>query len=174
MSFLPLKPSETKFHATSKDTCSPRDDISIIGGVAYIPTDGWGKSPVGLITYSTTGIMSANIAATEPEWRPQALRFPPQSSDSEFDWNLVGRHTLGYAGPFSFNESVPVTKTHGQIIHGPLTVASTPYLEGEILARDYVVKKQDGVTYLYLYARGVVASGVPLVTELVWDRIAKE
>lgn len=57
----------------------------IIGDRAY------GKAPIGILTYTTEGWMSANIVATEPEYRPEGLTFPYQDNQTDADWALVGK-----------------------------------------------------------------------------------
>jgi hypothetical protein len=64
-----------------------------------IPDAAYGIAPVGILTYSRTGYMSATITATEPAFRPN-LTFPFQPTDADADWALVGKHSIGYAGPF--------------------------------------------------------------------------
>ncbi|KAM7183209.1 Lipocalin-like domain containing protein [Rhypophila sp. PSN 637] len=133
---------------------------------------GWGRNPSGLLTYTRWGYMSANMAATEPDWRPDSIEWPPKATDSDADWLLVGKHAMSYAGPFSLNASVPATKTQGQLLHGPMHVASVPSMVRDTQKRDYFVKEQDGVTYLYVYATGV-SNGVDFRSEIVWQRVAK-
>lgn len=116
--------------------------------------------------------MSANIAATEEDWRPPGISWPPRPADADADWLLVGRHAMAYAGPFSINASVPATKTRGQLLHGPIEVASVPSTVGDTQARDYEVREEDGVVYLYVTVSGT-ADGVPFRSEIVWRRVAK-
>jgi hypothetical protein len=47
-----------------------------------VPDRAYGENPVGIITYSKSGYMSATITATEPEYRPENLRFPFVSPSS--------------------------------------------------------------------------------------------
>ena len=103
-----------------------------------IPDLPYGKAPVGLLIYTESGFMSATITATEPEFRPN-LTFPYQPNDSDADWALVGKHSIGYAGPYSVNEELPATETEGQIFHGPLTVANVPTWEGQKGKRNYTI-----------------------------------
>lgn len=51
----------------------------------------YGAAPVGVLTYTPEGYMSANIMATEPEFRPAGLTFPFQDNQSDADWALVGK-----------------------------------------------------------------------------------
>lgn len=85
--------------------------------------------------------MSATITATEPALRPN-LTFPFQASDLESDWALVGKHSIGYAGPFRVNEALPANKTSGQVFHGPLTVANVPAWVGTEQRRNYTVVRE--------------------------------
>jgi len=103
-----------------------------------IPDLPYGNNPVGLLIYTESGFMSATITATEPEFRPN-LTFPYQPNDSDADWALVGKHSIGYAGPYSVNEELPATETEGQIFHGPLTVANVPTWEGQKGKRNYTI-----------------------------------
>ncbi|KAL1641743.1 hypothetical protein SLS61_009976 [Didymella pomorum] len=59
-----------------------------------IPDAAYGEAPVGILTYSRTGYMSATITATEPAFRPN-LTFPFQPTDLDSDWALVGKHSIG-------------------------------------------------------------------------------
>lgn len=95
--------------------------------------------------------MSATITATEPHLRPN-LTFPFQESDSDADWALVGKHSIGYAGPLRVSDSIPANRTHGQVFHGPLTVANVPTWVGANQRRNYTVveRREDGKTEKYL------------------------
>lgn len=66
-----------------------------------IPDVTYGAAPMGLLTYTPTGWMSATNAATEKNLRPEHLTFPYLDGQSDADWALIGKHTLAYAGPFS-------------------------------------------------------------------------
>jgi len=134
---------------------------------AYLPSN-FGLHPVGLLTYTREGYMSANMAATEPPYRPQTVRWPPRDADSAADWALVGQHAMSYAGRYSLNESVPATAQRGQLLHGPMMVASVPSMVGAVQARNYtVIEREDGV---YLK---VSPSGVDVNSEIWWRRVAK-
>lgn len=50
--------------------------------------------------------------------------FPFQPEDSDDDWALVGKHSIGYAGPITISRDIPANTTSGQIFHGPLVVAN--------------------------------------------------
>ncbi|KAH6643026.1 Lipocalin-like domain-containing protein [Boeremia exigua] len=132
-----------------------------------IPDAAYGTAPVGLLTYTRAGYMSATITATEPQLRPN-LTFPFQPADAEADWALVGKHSIGYAGPFRVNTALPASKTEGQVFHGPLTVANVPTWVGTEQRRNYTVVVEGGETYLRIGSeRGGGFRGV-----LWWRRIA--
>ncbi|KAF2207093.1 hypothetical protein CERZMDRAFT_115421 [Cercospora zeae-maydis SCOH1-5] len=116
------------------NTTSARDGVPI-------PDDAYGKKPVGIITYSKSGWMSVSITATEPEWRPENLTFPFQPEDSDHDWALVGKHSIGYAGPVTISRDIPANTTSGQIFHGPLVVANVPSWQGALHRRNYTIHK---------------------------------
>ncbi|KAK5658009.1 hypothetical protein OQA88_2563 [Cercophora sp. LCS_1] len=130
----------------------------------------WGSNPSGLLTYTRYGYMLAVINSNDPEVRPANLTWPPKDTDSVEDWALVGRTSLSYAGPFSLNTSVPLTKYSGQIIHGPLATASVPYLFGQAQRRNYTVIEQDGAVYLSI---SVITTQPGVRSELWWKRIVK-
>lgn len=90
--------------------------------------------------------MSATIAATEPQFRPESLTFPYQANQSDEDWALVGKHTLGYAGPFTFINGS--TSSSGTLIHGPLTVGNVPSWVGSNQTRNYTVFAEPGEAVL--------------------------
>lgn len=88
--------------------------------------------------------MSATITATEPWLRPN-LTFPFQPNDTDADWALVGKHGIGYAGPLRLSDEIPANETHGQVFHGPLTVANVPTWQGANHKRNYtIVEIQEG------------------------------
>jgi hypothetical protein len=110
--------------------------------------------------------MSATITATEPYLRPN-LTFPFQTSDLDSDWALVGKHSIGYAGPFRVNTALPANKTSGQIFHGPLTVANVPTWVNTEQRRNYTVVEEGGSKYLRIGSeRGGGYRGV-----LWWKRV---
>jgi hypothetical protein len=110
--------------------------------------------------------MSATITATEPEFRPN-LTFPFQVTDKDSDWALVGKHSIGYAGPFSVNEELPANATQGQVFHGPLVTANVPTWVGQKHRRNYTVVEEGGETYLRIGSeRGGGYRGV-----LWWKRV---
>lgn len=133
---------------------------------APIPDAAYGSAPVGILTYSRSGYMSATITATEPELRP-SLTFPFQASDLDSDWALVGKHSIGYAGPFRVNEALPANRTSGQVFHGPLTVANVPTWVGTEQKRNYTVVREGSDTLLRIGSeRGGGYRGV-----LWWKRV---
>lgn len=106
--------------------------------------------------------MSATITATEPEWRPLDLTFPAQPNQTDAAWAAVGKQyvlyhilflsrkysanlsrllssLLCYAGPLSVSDTIPANETSGQVIHGPLDVATIPAWVGTSQARNYTV-----------------------------------
>lgn len=110
--------------------------------------------------------MSATIAATEPAFRPN-LTFPYQDSDLDSDWALVGKHSIGYAGPFRVNDALPANKTQGQLFHGPLVAANVPTWTGTEQKRNYTVIREGRETYLRIGSeRGGGFRGV-----LWWKRV---
>lgn len=96
--------------------------------------------------------MSATIVATEPEFRPLNLTFPFQPTDSDADWALVGKHSIGYAGPLRVNPEVASNETSGQVLHGPLVAANVPSWMGTSQKRNYtvVVREEEGQGVRYL------------------------
>ncbi|EMF16921.1 uncharacterized protein SEPMUDRAFT_137655 [Sphaerulina musiva SO2202] len=111
---------------------------STLNGVP-VPDRAYGENPIGLLTYTSSGFMSATIAATEEELRPANLTFPYNESDPVEDWALVGKHTLAYAGPWSISPDIPASNTSGRLIHGPLWVANVPSWVDSQQRRNYTV-----------------------------------
>ncbi|EKD17583.1 uncharacterized protein L3040_006704 [Drepanopeziza brunnea f. sp. 'multigermtubi'] len=146
------------------NTSSTENDIPIPDAV-------YGKNPVGLLIYTASGFMSATITATEPELRPDGLTFPYLPNQSDADWALVGRHSIGYAGPLSINTDLPANETHGQLFHGPLTVANVPSMVGIEQRRNYTVFEvvEDGVKVRYVRIGSERGNGFR--GELWWRRI---
>lgn len=107
-----------------------------------------GAHPAGLIIYTPTGYMSADIMSTTPEDRPEGIKYPAQAGDSDHDWALVGRHTFSYAGNFSVQ---PWNETHGNLTHGPLGYALVPSMVGTNQSRNYTF--YEGNNILRLQAR---------------------
>jgi hypothetical protein len=116
-----------------------------------IPDATYGEHPVGMLIYTATGFMSATLTATEKEFRPP-VPFPFSPNDTDADWALVGKHSIGYAGPFRINPDIPATATDGQLFHGPLTVANVPTMVGQEHRRNYTVveREEDGKVVKYL------------------------
>ncbi|KAK1977802.1 Lipocalin-like domain-containing protein [Colletotrichum cereale] len=104
-----------------------------------VPVDDltYGSAPVGILTYSKTGFMSATLTSTNPDHRPASLTFPFEESQSDAEWALVGKHSIGYAGPFSISGDVLASATNGQVFHGPLTVANIPSMVAAVHRRNY-------------------------------------
>ena len=106
----------------------------------------WGNSMTGILQYSASGQMAAVLTSTDPELRPRNLSVPfPADEPNSPEWALVGKHALGYAGPFTVAEGS--TKTSGTLLHGPLTVANVPSMEGIMVTRNYTMfwnSKADG------------------------------
>lgn len=118
-----------------------------------IPDAAYGAAPVGIITYSKSGYMSATISATEPELRPQGLTFPFTPDQSDADWALVGKHSIGYAGQYTISDAIPATAESGQIFHGPLVSANVPRWVGTRQLRNYTVIRRGEETYLRIDSR---------------------
>lgn len=110
--------------------------------------------------------MSATITSTDPEDRPGNLTFPYQDSQSDADWALVGKHSIGYAGPLQISDAFPANATFGQVIHGPLTVANVPSMAGAKHARNYTLF-EDGKYLRISSQRDGSNHG-----ELWWERLA--
>jgi hypothetical protein len=114
--------------------------------------------------------MSATITATEPSFRPPQLTFPFKANDTDADWALVGKHSIGYAGPLRLSDGIPANETHGQVWHGPLTVANVPSWAGESQRRNYTIVDEGGERFLIIGSeRGGGFTGV-----LMWKLVKKE
>ena len=116
-----------------------------------IPDATYGTAPVGNLIYTASGFMSATITATEKEFRPP-VSFPFRANETDADWALVGKHSIGYSGPFRINTELPATETDGQLFHGPLTVANVPTMVGQEHRRNYTVveREEEGKVVKYL------------------------
>ncbi|OHF02911.1 hypothetical protein CORC01_01669 [Colletotrichum orchidophilum] len=114
------------------NTSATRDGVTV-------PDRTYGSNPVGILSYSKSGFMSATITSTNPEDRPANLTFPFEDSQSDADWALVGKHSIGYAGPLRISDAIPANATFGQVLHGPLTVANVPSMAGGSQARNYTL-----------------------------------
>lgn len=147
-------------------TCSNSNIFSWRNGIEDPNPMGLGAG--GIITYTTWGYMSANMAAKDPAMRPTSISWAPKPNDSDADWALVGKHALSYAGPFRLNESVPATETEGQLLHGPIVVASVPLMEGVTFVRNYTVFKRDDDTYFRVSSRNAAGD---FYAEIWWKRL---
>ncbi|EUC46733.1 hypothetical protein COCMIDRAFT_92154 [Bipolaris oryzae ATCC 44560] len=116
-----------------------------------VPDATYGAAPVGTLIYTASGFMSATITATEKAFRP-LVSFPFRANESDADWALVGKHSIGYSGPFRINTELPATESEGQVFHGPLTVANVPTMVGQEHRRNYTIVEQEegGKTVKYL------------------------
>ncbi|CAI6333183.1 unnamed protein product [Periconia digitata] len=142
----------TDIFAALAGTYTLLNTSSTLNGTA-VPDLAYGEAPIGLITYTAAGYMSATLAATEPDLRPANLTFPFQASDPDSLWALVGKHSLAYAGPFRVSDAIPANETHGQIFHGPLVVANVPAWVGSSQRRNYSVIDEGGERYLRIESR---------------------
>lgn len=97
--------------------------------------------------------MSATLAATEPELRPENLTFPFNPEDPDELWALVGKHSLAYAGPITLSDAIPANETHGQVFHGPLIVSNIPAWVGTSQRRNYTIIKENNDTLLHIQSR---------------------
>ena len=141
---------ETTILAALAGTYSLLNTSSTLNNIP-VPETTYGKHPVGLLTYTAAGFMSATITATEAAFRPN-VSFPYKANETDAEWALVGKHSIGYAGPLSVNTALPANETSGQLFHGPLTVADVPTMVGEKEVRNYTVveRREEGKTVKYL------------------------
>ncbi|KAL2073307.1 hypothetical protein VTL71DRAFT_10631 [Oculimacula yallundae] len=130
-----------------------------------VPDAVYGSNPVGILTYSKSGYMSATLTSTDLEDRPESLTFPFRDGQTDEDWAKVGRHSIGYAGPLQISTAIPATSTHGQVIHGPLIVANVPSMAGASHVRNYTLF-EDGKILLIASQRDARNRG-----ELWWRRV---
>lgn len=56
--------------------------------------------------------------------------------------------SIGYAGPVSVSDAIPASNVSGQVIHGPLDVATVPVWVGTSQIRNYTVYDQDDAVFL--------------------------
>lgn len=103
---------------------------------------------IGILTYTPWNIMSTVMSATNPLVRPLTVTWPLAANDSTQDWALVGKNVFSFAGPFRINGRLPASKMAGQIIHGPMGVASIPSFVGTTEERNYTVERRDDGIYL--------------------------
>ncbi|KAH7086278.1 Lipocalin-like domain-containing protein [Paraphoma chrysanthemicola] len=170
---LPRSKTGTPSNSTEQDiikalagTYSLINTTSALNGVP-IPDEAYGTAPIGILLYTAAGWMSATITATEPEFRPN-VTFPFRPNETDAEWAAVGRHSIGYAGPFRVNTELPANKTNGQLFHGPLYVANVPTLVGQNHRRNYTVVEEGGETYLRIGSeRGGGFTGT-----LWWKKVA--
>lgn len=131
---------------TNSDTSSFLNGVEVADAV-------YGSAPEGTIIYTANGFMSATITSTDPEDRPANLTFPYQDGQSDADWAAVGRHSIGYSGPFSVNPAVPSNNVTGGVLHGPLTVANVPSMVENTQARNYTLIEDDEGVVLRIDSR---------------------
>lgn len=103
---------------------------------------GTGANPVGLIQYTTSGWMAANIMSSTPSHRPTNITYPGLPTDSDADWAKVGKHIVSYAGPFSVTPWAD--GKNGNLTHGPLYFAQMPNWVGNRVPRNYTVVPAKG------------------------------
>lgn len=128
----------------------------------------YGEHPAGVISYTPSGFMSAVLTASDPELRPQELTLPAREDQTAEHWAEVGKHTLGYAGPFYFNNSeTSEDGMKGEVVHGPLLTATLPSWVGSLQRRKFVFSEDSK----YLTLIGHLGNGV--VDNLTWERLEK-
>ncbi|KAF2846947.1 hypothetical protein T440DRAFT_218470 [Plenodomus tracheiphilus IPT5] len=167
----PPRPSDVQILAAIAGTYTLLNTSSTLNNVP-VPDRAYGENPVRILIYTATGFVSATITATEPSLRPQNLTFPFRPNDTDADWALVGKHSIGYAGPVRINPALPANETQGQIFHGPLIVANVPSLAGERQTRNYSIVDQweEGKWVRYLKIGSERGNGNRGV--LWWKRVA--
>jgi len=97
--------------------------------------------------------MSTVMSATDPQERPLGVGWPPRANDSTDDWALVGKNAFSIAGRFRAvsddGDGDGDDVARGQVIHGPIEVASVPSFVGTTEERNYtVVRQENGAVYL--------------------------
>jgi hypothetical protein len=96
--------------------------------------------------------MSANLASADPSKRPQTIFWPPSDGESAEDWALACRNSMSYAGRFRINTDLPASATEGQVLHGPMEIASVPTMVNATQVRNYtVVEEMGGDTILVIW-----------------------
>ncbi|KAI8933868.1 hypothetical protein NX059_009566 [Plenodomus lindquistii] len=148
---IPRRPSDAQIYKAIAGTYTLLNTSSTANFIP-VPDRAYGTAPVGILIYTATGFMSATITATEPELRPN-LTFPFNFNDTDADWALVGKHSIGYAGPLRINAALPANETSGQVFHGPLTVANVPTWQGDSQPRNYTVIDQEEEGEMVRYLR---------------------
>lgn len=93
-------------------------DATAIADITY------GEHPAGVISYTSSGYMSAVLTASDAQLRPSELTLPAQESQTTEHWAEVGKHSLRYAEPFHDSNDGSCLK--GEVMHGPLLTATRP------------------------------------------------
>ncbi|KAK6851426.1 hypothetical protein PG995_012548 [Apiospora arundinis] len=138
----------------------------INNGVPTFPSAHWGAAPEGVILYTASGWVSANIIATEPEWRPTT------KPHSAADLAAFANHSVAYTGPYTVDASfVPPADDPemGAIVHGPLTVAVDPSDMGANFTRYFHLLEEGRVLKLGLLKDAGGLPGNSSIT-LFWKR----
>jgi len=113
--------------------------------------------------------------STGPQHHPSTLTWPANTTEMLYNWAIVAKTSLHYAGPLTALEgSGNVT---GRLIHGPLTVSSRPSWNGTDQARNYtlseeVVRVESGERkrlVLHLWGRNETTKEI---ANLFWEKIA--
>lgn len=65
--------------------------------------------------------------------------FPLPKQNNPLTCHAFSSSLLCYAGPLSVSDTIPANTTSGQVIHGPLDVATIPAWVGTSQARNYTV-----------------------------------
>lgn len=81
--------------------------------------EAYGAAPVGHLTYTPEGYMSATITATESEWRPLDLTFPAQPNQTDAAWAAVGKQ---YVPRLHLDTSLPLSKLLSLLSSPPKTI----------------------------------------------------
>lgn len=134
-------------------------DGSTIADITY------GEHPAGVISYTSSGFMSAILTASDTELRPSELTLPSQETQSIDHWAEVGKHSLGYAGPFHISDRGDSGALKGEVVHGPLLTATLPSWVGTKQKRKFEFSP-DG---RHLTLVGDLGNGV--VDTLQWQRL---
>ncbi|OTA98305.1 hypothetical protein M426DRAFT_326104 [Hypoxylon sp. CI-4A] len=108
------------------------------GTISHSEDAALGKSPVGMLTYNTNGLMAANFMSSRAEDRPESVDTADITVGTDPEWALIGKHTLSYAGPFYVSITTSEVEV-GQITHGPTKVAWLPSWVGIELQKNYTL-----------------------------------
>jgi len=120
-----------------------------------LETDLWGKGPIGFLTYTPGGRMSAVIVAAS-----RNISTPNVEQASTAEQAMLFRSSIAYAGTY--------TVTGSGVVHH-VEAASDPTLTGK-----------DQIRFIKLDGRRLTVSGPPMQTasapnpvvlQLVWERI---